>query len=454
MDWKMPDMNGIEAARRIKNHPGLAKIPTLIMVTAFGREEIMRQADEIGLEGFLTKPVNPSVLFDTIIQAFSDETPEFVRPRVPEDRMAESLRDIRGALILLVEDNEINQQVARELLEGIGLVVTIANNGVEAVRAVKEKDYDVVLMDVQMPTMDGYQATFEIRKDGRFEDLPIIAMTAHAMTGDRERCLEAGMNDYMSKPIDPEKLFSTLVKWIEPGGHEISDHLVVGTNEESPEDKGPPLSDLPGISVNSGLTRVGGNRKLYRKLLSKFRRNHGDVANDIRNALDVDDPETAARRAHTVKGVVGNIGAERLHLAAADLEAAIRQALTENIPGLLDTFSDALEPVLNSIADLELKEPDASGAGPSTQPVVESIDRNRVLSLLGEMKEFLEEDDTRAVRTLEALRKELPAGMAEDELTDLEKQIGGYAFEEALEILVQVAEAFVGAKSDETAGNG
>jgi len=196
-------------------------------------------------------------------------------------------------------------------------------------------------MDVQMPVMDGYQATGEIRMDERFKDLPIIAMTAHAMTGDRERCLEAGMNDYVSKPIDPEELFSTLVKWIKPGQRVIPDHLVAGTKEESPEDEGPALSGLPGISVKSGLTKVGGNRKLYRKLLSKFRRNHGDVANDIRNALDMDDPETATRLAHTVKGVAGNIGARNLHLAAADLEAALRQEQTENIPGLLDAFSEA-----------------------------------------------------------------------------------------------------------------
>jgi len=393
------------------------------------------------LEGFLIKPVSPSVLFDTIMQAFSREAPESVRLSVPAGRMAQKLRVIRGAWILLVEDNEINQQVARELLEGAGLPVSIATNGDEAVRAVKEKDFAAVLMDVQMPVMDGYQATREIRKDERLKDLPIIAMTAHAMIGDRQRCLDVGMNDYVSKPVDPEELFSTLVKWIKPGERVIPDHLVAGTDEEAPEDEGPPLSDLPGISVKSGLTKVGSNRKLYRKLLGKFRRNHTDVAIDIKNALDKDDPETATRLAHTVKGVAGNIGARSLHLAAADLDAALRQAQTENIPGLLDAFSEALDLVLNSIADLELREPDAAGARLSAQPVPESMDRDRVLSLLSELREFLEEDDTRAVRTLEALREALPAGIAEGELTDLEKHIEGYAFEEALETLTEVAQA-------------
>ncbi len=206
MDWKMPGMNGIEASRRIRNHPSLAKIPTIIMVTAYGREEIMRQADQIGLEGFLIKPVSPSVLFDTIMQAFGKRSHLIHESAQRKEQKAESLEDIsRGLRYLLVEDNEINQEVARELLERAGLPVAIATNGEEAVRAVKEKDFEVVFMDVQMPVMDGYQATGEIRKDERFKDLPIIAMTAHAMTGDRERCLEAGMNDYVSKPIDPER---------------------------------------------------------------------------------------------------------------------------------------------------------------------------------------------------------------------------------------------------------
>ncbi|KKK46920.1 hypothetical protein LCGC14_3160430, partial [marine sediment metagenome] len=179
--------------------------------------------------------------------------------------------------------------------------------------------------------------------------------------------------------------------------------------EEPPEDEGPPLSDLPGISVKSGLIKAGGNRKLYQKLLSKFHRNHSDVANGIRNALDMVGPDTATRLAHTIKGVAGNIGARNLYLAATDLEAALRQKQIGNIAGLLDAFSEALDLVLDSIVALEYKEPDAARARMSAEPVLESIDRDRVLSLLRELREFLEEDDTQAVRTLEALREALPA---------------------------------------------
>ncbi len=441
MDWKMPGMNGIEASRRIRNHPGLTKIPTIIMVTAYGREEIMREADQLGLEGFLIKPVSPSVLFDTIMQAFGKEpTPSSLIAQKQEQR-TETLRPIQGAQVLLVEDNEINQEVAREILEGAGLPVSIASNGYAAIRAVKEREFEAVLMDVQMPVMDGYQATREIRKDKRFQDLPIIAMTAHAMTGDRDRCLEAGMNDYLSKPIDPEKLLALLIKWIKPGERVIPDHLRDRFGEKTPVDEGPPLADLPGISVKSGLNKAGGNRKLYRKLLSKFGRNHSNVATDIKHALNRDDPETATRLAHTVKGVAGNIGAQDLHLAAAKLEAALKQAQAENITGLLDVFSESLDLVLKSITDLELRDPIAKGARPSAQTDTQSMDSDRARSLLRKLREFLEEDDTRAVKSFEALREAFQAGVAEDELAILEKQIQGYAFEEALETLEEVTQA-------------
>jgi CheY-like chemotaxis protein len=445
MDWKMPGMNGIEVSRQIKNHPGLAKIPMIIMVTAYGREEIIRQTDQVGLEGFLIKPVSASVLLDTILQAFGKEVAATSRIEQIEEQQAEALVHIQGAEVLLVEDNEINQEVARELLEGVGLPVTIAANGEEAVKAVKEKNFEAVLMDVQMPVMDGYQATKAIRKweltskeSSTFSDqqpIPIIAMTAHAMTGDREKCLEAGMNDYLSKPIDPKKLYSALLDWIKPGKRAIPDYLLARTADESQEDGSQPFSGLPGISVKSGLTKVGGNRKLYRKLLNKFRCNHAHVANDIKNALDMDDLEAAAGLVHTIKGLSGNIGAKELHLIAVDLEAALRQESNENIAERLVSFSEALDLVVDSIGALELQEQGTAKTRSSAPPVAKSMDRDQIISLLGELRQLLEEDDTRAIRTFETLRKAVPAGMAENVLTDLDKHLEGYAFEKALETL-------------------
>jgi CheY-like chemotaxis protein len=164
MDWKMPEMDGIEASERIKNHKGLSKIPPIILVTAYGREEIMQQAEQVGLDGFLIKPISPSMLFDAIMQAFGEAVPETSNLAQRYEQEAEALKHIQGARVLLVEDNEINQQVAKEILEGAGLIVALATNGQEAVNAVKESNYDAVLMDVQMPVMDGYTATRKMRE--------------------------------------------------------------------------------------------------------------------------------------------------------------------------------------------------------------------------------------------------------------------------------------------------
>jgi polar amino acid transport system substrate-binding protein len=267
------------------------------------------------------------------------------------------------------------------------------------------------------------------------DPVPIIAMTAHAMTGDRERCLEAGMNDYVPKPIDPENLYFALIRWIKPGKRAIPDYLLAGDTRESTEDDGLPLSSLPGVSTKSGLARVGGNRKLYRKLLSKFRRNYKKVADDIRNALAKDDPETATRLAHTIKGLAGNIGARNLHLAAEDLEAVLRQGRTENIPERLSTFSKALDLVLDSIAALEIQGADHAENRLSAEPIPDATDPERVFFCLIELKWLLAEDDYRAVKSLATLKAALPAGMAKNELVELEKHIEGYAFEKALETL-------------------
>jgi signal transduction histidine kinase/CheY-like chemotaxis protein len=339
MDWQMPGMDGIEASRRIKNHTGLSKIPAIVLVTAYGREEVMQQAEGVGLEGFLLKPVNASMLFDAIMQAFGDEVPEISRVAQRQEQEAEALKHIRGAQLLLVEDNEINQQVAKEILEGAGLKVTLANNGQEAVNAVKENKYDAVLMDIQMPVMDGYEATRRIRKwEGgiekaevgmrklenggqRTEDrsqkkkgqqpavhrepntvsLPIIAMTAHAMAGDEDKSLEAGMNGHVTKPIDPDQLFSTLQKWIKPSEKRVQVQQPEVPVERPESDKAVPEEEelpvyLPGFDLSDGLKRLQGNKRLYRKLLLSFSTDYCGAADDIRIALDAKDSERSCRQ--------------------------------------------------------------------------------------------------------------------------------------------------------------
>ena len=344
-------MDGIKASEVIKRHPSLPWKPKIIIATAYGREEVMQRSEKVGVDGFLLKPVGQSVLFDAIMVAFGKEAPEGEAVARVRGSDEEELRKIRGARVLLAEDNEINQQVAKEILEQAGLVVSIANNGKEAVEMVRAGNYDAVLMDIQMPVMGGFEATQEIRKDERFKELPIIAMTAHAMAGDREKSLAAGMNDHVTKPIDPDELFSTLVRWIKPGEREVSEsvcELLIAKKEV--EDILP--SELPGISIASGLGRVGGNKQLYAKLLCKFKEGQESAVEQIKAALQSGDVETAARLAHTVKGVSGNLGGESLYRAAAELEKAIKEG-KESLDHPMTEFGSQLKVVMDGIKVLE-----------------------------------------------------------------------------------------------------
>jgi len=279
--------------------------------------------------------------------------PEISRIAQRKEQEAEALKNIQGARLLLVEDNEINQQVAKEILEGAGLNVTLANDGQEAVNAVKESNYDAVLMDIQMPVMDGYKATREIRKDEHFKELPIIAMTAHAMAGDEDKSLEAGMNGHVAKPIDPDQLFSTLQKWIKPSEKRTQVKKAEVPVERPESDKTVPEKeelpeDLPGFDLSDGLKRLQGNKRLYRKLLLSFATDYCEVASNIRIALDAKDFERTHSLVHNLKGLAGNLAATELQAAAVNLEKLIKGVEKKTPPAkeLNLKFSD-LENALN-----------------------------------------------------------------------------------------------------------
>jgi len=435
MDWKMRGMDGIKACEVIKRHPGLPTKPKIIIVTAYGREEVMQRAEKVGVDGFLLKPVSQSVLFDAIMGAFDKEVREPGRAQQARGRAEEELRMLGGARVLLVEDNEINQQVAQEILEGAGLVVRIASNGKEAVEEVAAGIYDAVLMDIQMPLMDGFEATREIRRDGRFEGLPIIAMTAHAMAGDREKSLEAGMNDHVTKPINPNELFSALAKWIKPRAAGVPKESSVMTRAEEGEDMLP--SELPGVTLSSGLSRLSGNKPLYLKLLRQFRESQQNAAQQIREAFQSGDRETAGRLAHTVKGISGNLGAESLYRAAAELEKAIREG-GKNIDSPLAAFGAQLTIVLDGIKGLEKsliaeKQPQAAT---ETSP-----DKEKVKLLLNEIAGLLESDLTEAVNRIETLSQHLRGSSVREQFERLERQVDSFDTEGALETVEAIAKA-------------
>ena len=369
MDWKMSGIDGIETARRIKHLPGLSRRPRIILVTAYGREEIMRQAEKIGLDGFLVKPVSPSVMFDTIMQAFGKEAPRQLRADGEKKIEAAASEKLAGASVLLVEDNEINQQVAMEILSGAGLKVMVANNGQEALDLVRANAFDAVLMDVQMPVMDGYTATREIRKwEGGMRkegtsSIPIIAMTAHAMSGDHEKSIAAGMNDHITKPIDPEKLFGTLAKWIGPReGAQTSAEAAPGPTGPQGKEPAPPEQTLPEalpeFDLAEGLQRLMGNRALYRKLLVNFATQYAHAAADIRSALDAADFDRAHGLVHAIKGVAGNLAAKDLQAQSVPLEKLVKHADPANPPPAGDVnpayqaFREALGRALEAAGSL------------------------------------------------------------------------------------------------------
>jgi CheY-like chemotaxis protein len=375
------------------------------MATAYGRQEVMRRADEVGLDGFLIKPVNPSVMLNTIMEVFGKEVERSLQIRTEKARGPSTLGKIKGARILLVEDNEINQQVAHEILSGAGFEVTLAINGQEAVNAVQQNPYDAVLMDIQMPVMDGYAATRKIREWERdaqsaklktaesaevstsklppsASNIPIIAMTAHAMMGDREKSMAAGMNDHVAKPIDPDDLFTVLEKWIPPKTDQpgrvptdtenVGDTPVVRSDQTSSrpgihiENDELPLS-LPGFDLEAGLKRLQGNRKLYRKLLLHFGTDYKKASANIHKALIANDIKQVHSLVHNIKGLAGNLSAIDLQEAAANMDSSVKKVLSggQQMPGDLDpVFAEmktALEQALASCQSLQRSDDEKSG---------------------------------------------------------------------------------------------
>jgi PAS domain S-box-containing protein len=431
IDWRMPQMDGMETARRIRENPRLATKPKIVMITGYGREEVMLKAQDLQLDGFLIKPVSPSVLFDTLMEVLGQEAPKEARLRGVDLMYDRRVRSIRGARILLAEDNDINQQVAREILEGAGLVVTIADNGKEAVALANRDELDLVLMDIQMPEMDGLEATRAIRADGRFGGLPIVAMTAHAMSADKERCLAAGMDDHISKPINPDELFSTLLRWIKAGERAGAAEPM---EKDAARDKEVELPEsIAGIEIEAGLSRVGGNRRLYRNLLLKLRTDYAYYSEMIRSALEAGDTAEARRLAHTIKGVAGNIGAVDLQEASATLEVAVESGGSEVNGDALRGFDEALKSVISALNILQepVEEAPPADAGAGAGEASETL-----LGALGDLVVHLKSrKPKKCAEAMEVIKKlAWPPGL-ENLPAELGKLIAKYRFKEALAIV-------------------
>jgi PAS domain S-box-containing protein len=431
MDWRMPGMDGLQASRIIKSDETVSHQPAIVMITAFGREEIREEAEHLHLDGFLLKPITKSMLVDTLVNIFAGTADETSVTGVETNKDAWRLQGVR---VLLAEDNEINQQIAAELLEGVGAKVDVANHGGEAVEKLFQHDgqppYDIVLMDLQMPEMDGYQATTKIRSDSRFANLPIIAMTAHATTEERQRCLDAGMNDHVSKPIDPSLLYETLSRF-----YKTAEATPVAVTQQS-QIRPPVESEIPvveGLDSKDGLTRVGGNQKLYLKLLRQFVDQQATAPQLIAEALASKDFSTAERYAHTMKGVAGNLGAREIQQVAASLEKSINSKAATKV---LDDVLHKLEAVLSGfIARLKTALPKPE----SPKAAVSKVDPEELKNLLQEMMTNLNNFDPAAGELFDAKRDVFQAILPQAAFENFEKQISNFAFSDAIAVLQVVA---------------
>ncbi|MDK2957688.1 MAG: two-component system, sensor histidine kinase and response regulator [Desulfovibrionales bacterium] len=420
-DWRAPGMGGLELTRKIKA-VALKTTPKIILLTSYGNEEILHQAQQTGLDGVILKPFNRSLLFDTIMDIFGGEENRARRAERAK-KLSGVPANVSGARVLLAEDNEINQQVAREILEGAGVAVNIAGNGREALKMLENGAYDVVLMDIQMPEMNGFEAAQAIRSTPALMSIPIIAMTAHALVGDKEKSLLAGMNDHVTKPIDPDLLMKTLSTWLPKQEDEAESVAPLDAKlGESAAD----FPHLPGIDVEKGLARVLGNEFLYKKLLTNFAHDCGESSSRLVALALSGQYAEASSIAHSLKGVAGNVGAATLHQLLSQIEAALQRK--EAPPQeLINAFESERNVVVGRVTQI---------FGP---PVCKERDDRPILyenlqsvrPRLEELTVLLEQHDMEAISLVDSMGRILEdsaTGLA----SDLNSALSKYDFAEAL----------------------
>jgi CheY-like chemotaxis protein/HPt (histidine-containing phosphotransfer) domain-containing protein len=382
MDWRMPGMTGDEVTLRLHGDPAIKFQPKVVMVTAYGREDVMRFAEQAGVNGFLIKPVSPSTLLDTILSVLG-------RGRIlgKEEKQGRAIgepvpsRQLAGARLLLVEDNDINREFAGELLRSEGIEVDEAVNGQEAVEKVKQHDYDVVLMDIQMPVMDGLEAARAIRalskglSGERFATMPIIAMTALAMAHDAEKSQAAGMNDHVTKPISPDRLMEALAKWVHVPEERSRARKFVPA-EFSLNVIPDALLALNSLDVREGVRRIGGKVDAYYKQLHRFREHYLDADSELEKLLHAQSITRAEEYCHALIGVTGNIGAVALHDKLVEIDAELKQGMTPD-KSEIDSMQDLLRKVIADIDRVPCAMPasDVAGKRLSHAEILERLNR-------------------------------------------------------------------------------
>jgi PAS domain S-box-containing protein len=442
LDWQLPDIDGLETLRRLQAIEGL-RPPEVVMVTAYGAAEIRRAAAALGVQGFLTKPICQSDLLDTLIDLMEPSSAaDRPDPLMAETRLSQGLAGLR---VLLVEDNEANQQICVELLSSVAVRVTVAENGAEALRLLEgpgeEADgddgplpFDLVLMDLNMPVLDGWETTRRLRSTPRFNDLPVLAMTAHALVEERDRCLALGMQDHLTKPIEPARLYAALVHWGQRTAG-AADNPPARARPGTGAETTPPPS---GLDLDGGLRRTAGNVGLYHRLLCSLANTQADAAERVAAALRERDDQAARQITHTVKGVAANLGATALAEAASRLDNTLqtgqpsgddlelfRQTLAETV-ALIHGLPTTGRPLAEGHGE---SEPKSGPAAPLEAAIPGSAD------LVERLRDLLQAGDGEAIDLVQAHRASLQRLLGAAGFRAMESELDRVAFEAAAAVL-------------------
>lgn len=428
IDWLMPEMDGLETIKVLKSDKAINDIP-IIMVSAFGNEELVQKSKELGVNHFIAKPFTFSRMFDTIMDVFGKDI-RVSKTRIERGKKhINELQKIAGSTILLVEDNEINQQVATELLEDEGFVVEIASNGQEAVDMMKASGepskYGLIFMDLQMPVMDGLTATQEIRKLLQYKDVPILAMTADAMSGVKEKCIAAGMNDIVTKPIDPDEMFGVMVQWMKPMEHRTPNkELRTLKDKKGILEVEVPL--IPGLNIEGALKRINNKKKLYLSILEKFYVNNQNIINELKAILEKGEQETAERLIHTLKGVSGNIGADSLHELTKIVEESIHEKDSAKIEDGLNKLDSELKELFGDIS---------SQLDFGSKSESQDLNIELVKEIIPKFKLLLTKKSPKAKISIKELEE---AGLSGDLFDEMKTKLNKYDFKNAFKLINEI----------------
>lgn len=408
LDWYMPDMDGLQTLRHIRESAGSLGFPRVIMISAYYQDDLLEQTKDLQLSGFVEKPINASALFDAVTGVVGIERKELQSVNRHAKSYQTLSANLRGARVLLVDDNEVNRSLGLDILTQAGLIVDLANDGSEALSKIEQNAYDAVLMDWQMPVMDGFEATRRIRADVRFAKLPILAMTANAMSGDREKCLAVGMDDHIAKPINVKDLLSCLTRWIAlPQAKNAK--LREGERNE-PLESGD-ASDLFGVfgqvspayaawsgikelKVREALQRLDGNEALYQKLLDALEQ-EVDVVPKMRDWLTHGETQRALIASHSLKGLAANLGATDVMRAAQAVEKHLQRLPDQVAPEVeqcLQTLAEHLDHLLHLVAAL----PASTKPDQSLATFALAWDTQNLFPLLRELQLLIQASDASA----------------------------------------------------------